>query len=128
MAGPAYYSAIISIAMNEDWVVAFAFGSLAGDGITFVPIDLTGCILKMEIRQSEPDNQVFVSVSNDAPAGGIIITDAVNGAFTVTIDRGRLQSMVPGDYVTDLVRLLADGVTQERMFEGTANVVMGTTR
>jgi hypothetical protein len=34
---------------------------------------------------------------------------------------------VAGTYVTDLVRLMPNG-SQERLFEGTATVVEGTTR
>lgn len=128
MAGPAYYAATVAIAMNEDWIVPFVFGSVAEDGVTFTPIDLTDSILKMEIRKHETDAHVFVSVTNDPPGGGITITDAANGAFTVAIMRDRLTQLVPDEtYVTDMVRELPTGV-HERLFEGTATVSKGTTR
>jgi hypothetical protein len=125
MAGPAYYTGTMNIAMNDDWIVPFLYASLNSDGVTTTPIDLTGSTLKMEIRTSESDHNVAVSVFS--PDNGILITDAPGGAFTVTLDRNRLSQLQPGSYVSDIVRLMPNG-WQERLWEGTATVVEGTTR
>jgi hypothetical protein len=127
MAGPAYYTGQMNIAMNDDWIVPFLYATLNSDGVTTTPIDLTGSVLKMEVRMSESDRNVVVSVSSSPPAAGITITNAVGGAFTILMDRNRLSQLTPGNYVSDLVRLMPNGY-QERMWEGTATVVEGTTR
>jgi hypothetical protein len=123
MAGPAYYSGVMNIAKNEDWIVPFLYSSDNGNG-TFTPIDLTGSKIKLEIRKREQDHEATVSVYS--PDGGITITNAPGGAFTVLITREKLQRLAPGDYFTDLVR--ENGGYQERLWEGTATVVQGTTR
>jgi hypothetical protein len=125
MPGPAYYSGTMNVAKNEDWIVAFLYCSDDGTGTT-TPIDLTGSTLRLEIRNHETDHEVFVAVSSDA-GGGIEITDAPGGAFTIIIERDQMVRMVPGDYVSDLIREMPNGYS-ERIFEGTALVVEGTTR
>ena len=126
MAGPAYYTGTMNIAQNDDWIVAFVYQSIASDGVTLSPIDLSGSLLKLEIRAQEADYEAIV-FSFSSPNDGIFITDAVNGQFTITITRDKSARLAPGTYVTDLVRLMPSGY-QERMWEGTATVVEGTTR
>jgi hypothetical protein len=125
MAGPAYYSAQVNIAKNEDWIVAFVYQTDDGAG-TITPIDLTGCLLMMEIRKHEADHEAIVSVDSDD--NGITITNATGGAFTILIDRARLTRLSTGDYFTDLVRQIPANEIVERIFEGTATVVEGTSR
>jgi hypothetical protein len=125
MAGPAYYTGEMNIAKNEDWVVPFLYNAIADDG-TKTPIDLTGSLLKLEIRKRESDHEATV-FSFSSPDDGIYITDAVGGAFTIFIERNKSVRLAAGDYVTDLVRLMPNGL-QERLWEGTATVVDGTTR
>ena len=127
MAGPAYYTATVNIAKNDDWVVGFQYLTPNPDGTPGPPIDLTGSTLKMEIRQNETDNEALLWVDSN-PNNGIWITNPPEGQFTVVLDRvDHLSRLAPGTYVTDLVRLMPDG-SQERLFEGTATVVEGTTR
>jgi|SRR5215472_5444514 len=127
MAGPAYYSAIVNIAKNDDWIVSFLYSTPNPDGTPGPAIDITGSELKMEIREHDSDNEALLWVDS-RPGNGIIITDSMGGAFTIVLDReAKLSRLYPGSYVTDLVRLRPDGY-QERLFEGTANVVEGTTR
>ena len=124
MPGPAYYSGTMNIAKNEDWIVPFAYATDDGTG-TLTPIDLTGSTLSMEIRRQELDHEVMVSVWS--PDGGIVINDAAGGAFTIVITRDALLQLVPGSYVSDLVREMSNGF-QERIYEGVCVVVEGTTR
>jgi hypothetical protein len=126
MAGPAYYTGEINISKNEDWLVPFLYQAVASDGVTTTPIDLTGSLLKLEIRMLEADHEAIVGVFS-SPDDGIVITNAVGGTFTILIDRARSARLAPGQYVTDLVRLMPSGY-QERMWEGTATVIEGTTR
>ena len=125
MAGPSYYSGVINISKNEDWVVPFAYGTVDSTGANFTPIDLTGSTLKLEIRTQEIDHEALVSVYS--PDGGIAITNATQGQFQILMDREQLIHLAAGQYFTDLVRLMPNGY-QERLWEGTAFVVEGTTR
>lgn len=125
MAGPAYYDAQLNISLNEDWIVPFVYGTVDPTSSVFTPIDLTGSTLKLEIRKQETDNEAIVWVAS--PDQGITITDVMNGAFTIAITRDKSYRLSAGNYVTDFVRLMPNGY-QERIFEGTAVVVVGTTR
>jgi hypothetical protein len=125
MAGPAYYTGVMNVAKNADWIVAFQYGTNSSG--TLVPIDLTGSTIKMEIRVNESDNEALVHVTSRL-ADGVYITDPPHGLFTVAITRGnQLAILDPGQYFVDLVRLMPSGY-QERIWEGTAIVVEGTTR
>jgi Flp pilus assembly protein TadG len=125
MAGPSYYSGQMNIALNEDWVVPFVYQSVDSTGTIYTPVDLTGSTLKLEIRIQETDHEALVSVFS--PNNGIIITNATQGQFTVLIDRPHLVHLAAGQYFSDLVRLTPGGY-QERLWEGVAVVVQGTTR
>jgi hypothetical protein len=123
MAGPSYFSGTMAISQNEDWIIPFLYGTLVNGN--FVPIDLTGSVLKWEIRKQEADHEAIVY--SQSPDEGIYIVSATGGSFTVLFDRDKLARLAPGDYVTDFVRLMPNGF-QERIWEGTATVVEGTTR
>ena len=111
MPGPAYYSAVINIAQNEDWIVPFIYSAVDSGGVS-TPIDLTGSTLLLEIRVRESDVGVLLSLSS--PDDGIVITDAVNGAFTITMDRD------------DLMQQPSAGELCERSFAADAKRLSGT--
>jgi hypothetical protein len=126
MAGPAYFSGVMNIAINEDWIVPFVYGALYDPNNVnagYSPVDLTGSIIMMELRVRETDHEALVSVYS--PDGGISIDGP--GKFTVVILRNRLIRLAPGNYFSDLVRQMPSGY-RERIWEGTAVVVKGTTR
>src|SRR4051812_24506821 len=125
MAGPAYYSGTMNIAKNEDWIVPFQYGTLSADGLTFTPIDLTGSTFMLEIRVRETDHETLVSLFS--PDGGIVITNALTGQFYIVITRAKMLHLAAESYFVDLVRLMPNGY-QERIWEGTAVVVEGTSR
>ena len=125
MAGPAYYTAVLNIARNDDWIVPFVYASISADG-TQVPIDLTGSVLTMDFRALDTDHEVLLRVTTTD--GSITINDAVNGEFTILITVEALQLLLaPGDYVSDLVRLMPNGL-QERLLDCAVTVVEGVTR
>ena len=103
----------------------FVYGTTDSGGV-FTPLDLTGSTLKLEIRQQESDREALVWVDS-SDVGGIFISNAAQGQFTITMTRAALAHLSAGNFVTDLVRVQPSGMI-ERMFEGTANVVEGTTR
>jgi hypothetical protein len=125
MPGPAYYSGAMNIALNEDWVVPFVYSYVDGSGNITGPVDLTGSLIKLEIRIAEQDNEALVSVYS--PDHGILFGDPTQGQFWIAIDRPHLLHLFPGTFFVDLVRLLPSGY-QERIWEGQATVVQGTTR
>ena len=78
MSGPAYYTGVMNISMNEDWIVPFLYATSPDGGVTTTPIDLTGSTLMMEIRHQESDHEVVLSLSS-ANNQGIYITNATGG-------------------------------------------------
>jgi hypothetical protein len=125
MSGPAYYTGVMNVAMNEDWIVPFLYAVLNSDGVTTTPTDLTGSTLMMEIRHSEAEHEVLIELAS--PDKGISIDNAIGGAFTILITRQQLAQMTPGTYVADLVRLMTNGYI-ERILDCTVTVVEGVTR
>jgi hypothetical protein len=117
----------MNVAINEDWLVPFVYSVLDTDGVTLVPINLTGSTLKLEIRVLETDHEALVSVNS--PDNGIYFEndDPTSGAFWIAIPRDKLVRLWAGTFVTDFVRLMPNGY-QERIWEGQAFVVQGTTR
>lgn len=124
MSGPAYYTAAINIAKNDDWFVPFLYAAQNEDTTT-TPIDLTGSTLLMEFRVNETDHTVLMSLSS--PDNGITIDDAVGGAFTIGIPRSTLMQLPLGDCVSDLVRLMPSGL-QERILDCAVTVSEGVSR
>jgi|SRR5215475_11508213 len=128
MPGPAYYSGVMNISKNEDWVVSFLYQQLGSDGVTLTPIDLTGSVIKSEIRVNETDHEAII-YSTSVNSDGVYITAPTTGVFTLVFDRAnKLVRLSAGQiYTADIVRLMPSGF-QERMWEGQAIVVEGTTR
>ena len=120
--GPAYYTAQISLALNEDWIVPFIFSNADG-----TPIDLSDSILRLQIRNTDTDPHPIVSLSS-INSNGIVISNALNGEFTVIIARGNQLLRANSSYVCDLVRLNTNNEIQDRLFAGVANVTLGVTR
>jgi hypothetical protein len=127
MAGPSYYTGNMNIALNEDWVVPFVYSYVDTNGNITGPVDLTGSTIKMELRIAETDEQAIVSVFS--PNGGIFIgSPSTAGQFWIAMTRAdHLFRLFPGSFFVDLVRLMPSGY-QERIWEGVATVVEGSTR
>lgn len=119
MSGPSFTSGTINVSQNADWVVNFVY-TIDGN-----PIDLTGSTLNMQVRKREEENSVMIDLYS--PLNGIAVTDALSGEFTITIKRDITRRIAPDQYVTDITRLRPDGLV-ERLFEGVANINLGTTR
>jgi hypothetical protein len=127
MAGQSYYDAQINIVLNADWAVSFAYATLQSDGVTTIPIDLTGSVLRMEIRVQETDHEALVMVNSPDNGISFLNGDPKTGQFTIVITRDKLRYLFPGDFVSDLVRLMPNSY-QERLIDATVTVAEGTTR
>jgi|SRR6185369_17595265 hypothetical protein len=82
---------------DADFYRGFAYQQLTG-----VPIDLTGNKMHMGIRKHAEDVTEFLLLTTEN--GGIIITDALNGKFTVWIKQDQLVRLSPDSYVHSLIR------------------------
>lgn len=92
------------------------------------PINLTGSVMTMEIRQTAASAQAFVTVGSASPNTGITITSPTLGQFQIVLPKAQLALLNPGtSYVHDLIRLRTDGYT-EQMWTGTITVIGGVTR
>jgi hypothetical protein len=132
MAGPAYFTGVMNLSLNEDWAVPFVYSTVDANGNITGGVDLTGSTIKLEIREAESDRTAIVSVTSNVdgmgtPDGIFISTPPTLGSFWIVIDRNHSWRLAPGSYTVDLIRLLADGY-QERIWEGQCTVVQGTTR
>jgi hypothetical protein len=80
-----------------------------------VPIDLTGNTMRMGIRHRASDvtEEILLTTEN----GGLMITDAVNGKFTVWITQAQLLELPLGGYEHSLIRIDPSGL-QRRIWSG----------
>jgi hypothetical protein len=104
--------AIVNITCENDadFIHGFAYQSVTG-----VPINLTGNTMKMGIRTHASDIELDLMLTTEN--GGIIITDAPNGQFTVYIKKDQLERLPVASYDHSLIRMI-EGM-QLRVWSGT---------
>jgi hypothetical protein len=90
-----------------------------------VPIDLTGYTMQMGIRFNAADVAEEMLLTT-APGGGLTITDAVAGAFTVLITQAQLVAMQLGTYDHSLIMMKGGGKT--RIWSGSLTINPGPSR
>jgi hypothetical protein len=114
--------AIVNITTQNDadFIRQFAYQTVSG-----VPIDLTGNKLRMGVRRHAEDvaEQMLLTTEN----GGLEITDAVNGKFTVWIKQDDLERQQLGDYDHSLIRFPPTGM-QLRIWSGLLTINAGPSR
>jgi hypothetical protein len=111
---------------DADFIRGFIYQTLLADGVTpGPPVDLTGNTMRMGIRfhASDVNEELLLTTEN----GGITITDAPNGKFTVTITEGQLQQLPLGPYEHSLVRI-TPAVQHLRVWSGTLTNNAGASR
>jgi len=80
---------------DADFSAGFVYMTAAG-----APINITGCTFHMGIRKKASDvAELLRLVTND----GIVVTNAVGGAFTLTITQAKLLKLSPGTYAQSLI-------------------------
>ena len=87
----------ITTTSDADFYRGFAYQQL-----DTTPIDLTGSKMHMGVRRFAEDVTEVMELTTEN--GGIIITDAPNGKFTVWITQDALLRLTPGNYVHSLIR------------------------
>lgn len=103
---------------DADFIRGFVYQTLLSDGVTpGPPVDLTGNKLRMGIRHRAPDvtEELLLTTEN----GGLTITDAVNGKFTLHITQAQLLELPLGDYEHSLIRIVTSSGLQLRIWSGT---------
>jgi len=88
------------------------------------PISLTGSTLRMMVRRRADEAQAFIDITS--PDGGITITDADAGKFTIWLPFAMLSRMAAGEYVHSLIR--TQGGVKDEVWHGTLKHSIGPTR
>lgn len=74
------------------------------------PVDLSEASIRLQLRRSVTDKRVALRLDTDN--GGIVITDATAGQFTIP---AQIVNIAPAVYVHDLEITLANGTRKTRM-------------
>ena len=110
----------IFTASDSDFYRGFSYQDTSGN-----PIDLTDSTLRMGIRKNATDTTEVLLLTSDY-GGGIAITDAPGGLFTVWITQDQLLNLPPDIYVPSLIR--TTGPLQLEMWSGTITHEAGPSR
>jgi hypothetical protein len=118
--------AIVNITCENDadFIRGFIYQTMLDDGSAGPPIDLTGNTMKMGIRfRAEDVNQEMLLTTEN---GGLVITDAPNGKFTVIVTQAQLVQMQTGAYEHSLIRMQGGG--KFRIWSGSLVINPGPSR
>jgi hypothetical protein len=88
---------------DSDFARGFSYMVLNTDGSDGPPIDLSGNTMRMGIRIHASDimEELVLTTENN----GIVISDALNGKFSIFIDQTQLLAMPTGNYQHSLIRM-----------------------
>jgi hypothetical protein len=78
------------------------------------PLDLVGCALRMQVRQSVEDNTVLIELSS--VNGKIVFVDALQGIFKLTLTANETLHLKSGVY--DLELTFVDGSIAPKVLSG----------
>lgn len=90
------------------------------DADTNLPIDINGYSFKSEIRVNYSDATALEEFT-------CVITEALNGAFVMSLTNIQTSAMIPGDYLFD-VKMTDDTGIVTRIIEGKVKVSPEVTR
>lgn len=105
---------------DADFIRGFIYQTLAG-----APISLAGNTMRMGIRRRAVNvaEEMLLTTEN----GGLAITDAAGGKFTVTLLQAQLVLLPVGDYEHSLIRMPPGGA-HLRIWSGTLTNNPGASR
>jgi hypothetical protein len=110
----------ITTESDADFYHGFAYQDTTG-----APIALTGNTLRMGVRKNAEDIIELMLLTTEN--GGLVITNAAGGAFTLWIKQADLLQLAPDVYVHSLIRTRPDGL-QLQMWLGTLTHTAGPSR
>ena len=114
--------AIVNITTQNDADFCRPFALQATDG---TPIDMTGASLEMMLRRHAADETAVLRLGTDT--GELVITDPVNGQFTLRITQDVLVHLELGQYDQSNIMSRGDG-SKFRVWTGTLINNPGPTR
>lgn len=91
-----------------------------------LPVNITGCSLRMQIRAKVNDATVVDDLTT--ANSRIVITDAVNGKFTFEIPADTSSAYAISDGVYDLEIVFPGGAPVYRLLEGSVSAAPEVTR
>jgi len=115
-------SAIVNITCENDADFFRQFNYVTTDGD---PINLTSKTMRMGIRKRAEDTAEQLLLTTDS-GGGIVIVNAIAGAFTVKITQDQLVRLPVGDYEHSLI--LLDATSKQSIWSGSLTVNAGPSR
>jgi hypothetical protein len=89
-----------------------------------VPIDISGGSMEMMLRWNAEDETAVIRLASDT--GEFVLTDPVNGVFTLLISQPVLQRLSLGTY--DHSNILSIGVSKIKIWSGVITITAGPTR
>jgi hypothetical protein len=111
---------------DADYIRGFQYLTLNPDGTNGPPVDLTGYTLRMGVRHNAEDIEEDLLLTTEN--GGITVTDAPNGKFTVWITNEQLLELQLATYEHSLIRIQTGVGIQLRIWSGTLTVNPGPSR
>lgn len=106
---------------DADFIRKYVYRTVGG-----VPIDLSTDVLRMMVRTRPTD--VTAHLDLNSLNGGIDITDAASGAFTLVIPVDLLYTLLPGKYVHSLIKTDVTYTQRREVWRGTLTHQPGPTR
>lgn len=101
----------------------FATGLYLRDGCSETPTDLTGCTVKMQVRETPASSTVILEIST---ANGYAVIDPLNGKISITVPSSVTATLPPGLYVYDLD--LISVANSKRIIEGQFEITAEVTQ
>lgn len=93
--------------VGNDYLIPLTFSDASGN-----PVDLTGGTAYW--RLCDADGNTVLDTSS--PSAGIVFTDAVNGAATLTLTRAQTLTLIAND-LYDWELFLVDSASQNKTYE-----------
>ena len=92
----------ITVENDADFYCQFQYVTANAEGSPGPPIDMTGVsLLEMMLRRNAADQTALLRLGTDT--GEIVMTDPVNGFFTVLIVQATLQALGLGSFDHSLI-------------------------
>jgi hypothetical protein len=114
--------AIVNITVTNDADFYRAFQYVMATAGT--PIDISGASLEMMLRRHAEDVEALMRLGTDT--GEIVLTDPVNGLFTVMIRQEELERLGLGSF--DHSNIMTLGGLKTKIWSGTLTNNAGPTR
>lgn len=86
----------ITVANDADFYRVFQYATQNPDGSAGAPINITGAAMVMMLRRHAVDDVAELRLGTDT--GEMVLTDPVNGKFSVRIVQDTLEHLDLGDY------------------------------